>query len=121
MSCASRWGRSRSPWRASGATAPASVIAALFGSPNAISPQTDTANLRLQQFDNVYSASVFKVLEVAGKFSAFRPSVVVVRTTDRAFSKASDLLIEDKNLNHISYVDYLCQIHGEIQRKSAAS
>jgi len=45
------------------------------------------------------------------------PSVLVVRQRDMNELVVGSLMIEDKQQHLVSYVDFLCQVHSQIQSK----
>ncbi|KAK9718103.1 COPII coat Sec23p-Sfb3p heterodimer component [Basidiobolus ranarum] len=80
--------------------------------------EIDPSICTLPALDNPVSERLRALLHHLQKDSVRYPMLQLVRQSiDRSESKFASLLVEDKNNDNMSYVDYLCFIHRQIQNE----
>ena len=79
--------------------------------------ENQAAHLRLEYRGNDLSQRVMAMVEQLRQGKACHPIVQVLQQKDLAEANLFALLVEDRAATVVSYVDFLCHIHGQIQNK----
>eukprot|EP00163_Fabomonas_tropica_P002041 TRINITY_DN11529_c0_g1_i1.p1 TRINITY_DN11529_c0_g1~~TRINITY_DN11529_c0_g1_i1.p1 ORF type:complete len:568 (+),score=153.45 TRINITY_DN11529_c0_g1_i1:227-1705(+) len=79
--------------------------------------ELDPLTLLIQERDNNLSKRICAVIKELGRSSGYYPHIRVVRRGDVSEFSFFNMLIEDKQHNQESYVDFLCTVHRQIQSK----
>jgi len=98
-----------------GASCPRSFVEQLFGVQTLLENQA--RHLRLEYRGNDLSQRVMAIVEQLRQGRASFSIVQVMQQKDLAEANLFAFLVEDRAATVVSYVDFLCHVHGQIQAK----
>uniref|UniRef100_A0A7S0W6H9 Protein transport protein SEC24 n=1 Tax=Hemiselmis tepida TaxID=464990 RepID=A0A7S0W6H9_9CRYP len=98
-----------------GTECPPSFIEQVFGIPGI--PDNEAPRLVLQPRGNALSAKICTIVDHFRQERPSCPTLTVVRQKDAFEPYHMCYLVEDRQAHIVSYVDFLCHIHSQIQTK----
>jgi len=98
-----------------GRECPQSFIEQVFGIPGI--PENESSRLILEPRGNALSAKVCTIVDHLRQQRPSCPAVTVVQQRDALEGVVMCYLVEDRQAHIVSYVDFLCHVHSQIQSK----